>query len=42
MLREVEITRYGIKVGEPLTRLRGILTGIPRFISDEKAEGQAK
>jgi len=24
-LREFEITRYGIKVGKPLTRLRGIL-----------------
>ena len=41
-LREFEITRYGIKVGEPLTQLRGVLTGIPRFISDEKAEVQAK
>ena len=41
-LREFEITRYGIKVGEPLTQLRGILTGIPHFISDEKAEVQAK
>jgi circadian clock protein KaiC len=28
-LREVEITRYGIKVGEPLTGLRGILRGVP-------------
>ncbi|MFC2003957.1 ATPase domain-containing protein [Chloroflexota bacterium] len=26
-LREFEITRYGLKVGEPLTRLRGILSG---------------
>jgi len=26
-LREFEITRYGIKVGEPLTGLRGILSG---------------
>ena len=41
-LREFEITRYGIKVGEPLTHLRGILTGIPHFISDEKAEVRAK
>ena len=41
-LREFEITRYGIKVGEPLTQLRGILTGIPYFVPDEKAEGQAK
>jgi circadian clock protein KaiC len=26
-LREIEITRYGIKVGKPLTGLQGILTG---------------
>jgi len=26
-LREFEITRYGLKVGEPLTGLRGILSG---------------
>ena len=30
-LRELEITRYGIKVGKPLTNLRGILTGTPQF-----------
>lgn len=28
-LREFEITRYGIKVGKPLTELRGILLGVP-------------
>jgi circadian clock protein KaiC len=28
-LREIEITRYGIKVGKPLTELRGILRGMP-------------
>lgn len=28
-LREMEITRYGIKVGKPLVDLRGILTGTP-------------
>ena len=28
-LRELEITRYGIKVGAPLTALRGILSGSP-------------
>jgi len=28
-LREFKITKYGIKVGEPLTQLRGILSGIP-------------
>ncbi|MEB3278255.1 MAG: ATPase domain-containing protein [Lyngbya sp.] len=31
-LREIEITRYGIKVGKPLTNLRGILSGNPEFI----------
>lgn len=30
-LREFEITRYGIKVGKPLTGLRGILRGIPEL-----------
>jgi circadian clock protein KaiC len=31
-LREVEITRYGIKVGKPLTDLRGILRGTPEWV----------
>ncbi len=31
-LREFQITRYGIKVGEPLTNLKNILTGIPVLI----------
>lgn len=30
-LREFEITRFGIKVGQPLSGLRGILTGNPEF-----------
>ncbi len=30
-LREFSITRNGIKVGEPMDDLRGILTGMPRF-----------
>lgn len=30
-LREIEITRYGIKVGRPLTELRGILRGTPEW-----------
>lgn len=34
-LREFQICRYGIKVGMPLTHLRGILTGVPEFIEDE-------
>lgn len=31
-LRELEITRYGIKVGKPLTHLRNILSGTPEWI----------
>ncbi|WP_346289700.1 ATPase domain-containing protein [Sphaerothrix gracilis] len=31
-LREVEITRYGIKVGAPLSTLRNILSGAPDWI----------
>ena len=35
-LREFEITKYGIKVGEPLTQLRGILSGIPTSIKSKE------
>lgn len=28
-MREFEVTRYGIKIGEPLTELRGILGKTP-------------
>ena len=35
-LREFKITKYGIKVGEPLTKLRGILSGIPTSINNEQ------
>ncbi|OWY66984.1 recombinase RecA [cyanobacterium TDX16] len=31
-LRELEVTRYGIKVGKPLTHLRNILSGNPEWI----------
>lgn len=31
-LREYTLTEFGIKVGEPLTRLRGILRGVPEFV----------
>ena len=34
-LREFKITKYGIKVGEPLTKLRGILSGIPKWINKQ-------
>ncbi len=30
-LREIEVSRYGIKVGRPLTELRGILRGTPEW-----------
>ncbi|MGB7375611.1 MAG: ATPase domain-containing protein [Rivularia sp. (in: cyanobacteria)] len=31
-LREIEITRYGIKVGKPLIHLRKILSGTPEWV----------
>jgi circadian clock protein KaiC len=31
-LREFRITDHGIQVGEPLTGLRGILTGAPEWV----------
>jgi circadian clock protein KaiC len=34
-LREYEITRYGIRVGKPLTGLRGILSGTPEIVSEK-------
>jgi len=34
-MREFEITNKGIKVGKPLTHLRGILTGNPEFINND-------
>lgn len=34
-LRELEITRYGIKVGKPLTGLRGILSGMPEWVGNK-------
>lgn len=38
-LREFAITSYGIKVGEPLTQLRGILRGQPEW-SEPPTNGQ--
>ncbi|MDK2921889.1 MAG: circadian clock protein KaiC [Desulfonauticus sp.] len=35
-LREFVITRYGIKVGEPLNNLQNILSGTPVFRKEEK------
>ncbi len=34
-LREFKITKYGIKAGEPLTKLRGILSGAPAWINQK-------
>lgn len=36
-LREFQITPYGIKVGDPLTELRGVLTGNPQLLEDESS-----
>lgn len=33
-LREFRISKYGIRVGEPLSRLRGVLTGNPEWIEN--------
>ena len=37
-LREIEMSRYGIKVGRPLTNLQGILSGHITFIDAKKEE----
>mgnify|MGYP000648692633 CR=1 FL=1 len=34
-LRRLQITEHGIKVGEPLTNLRGLLTGTPEVVEDD-------
>lgn len=34
-LRQFEITSYGVKVGQPLTQMRGILTGAPELLDRE-------
>jgi circadian clock protein KaiC len=35
-LREFKITKYGIKVGEPLSHLRGILSGVPESVNNKQ------
>jgi circadian clock protein KaiC len=37
-LREIELTRYGIKVGKPLSKLRKILSGTPEWTDDYDGE----
>ncbi|MBD3882021.1 AAA family ATPase [Phormidium tenue FACHB-886] len=36
-LRELSITSEGIKVGEPLARLRGLLSGMPEWVDNYRA-----
>ena len=36
-LRELTVTRYGLKVGKPLTDLRGILRGVPEWVEPPRA-----
>jgi RecA-superfamily ATPases implicated in signal transduction len=38
-LREIEITSQGIKVGKPLSDLRGILSGTPEWVSERRDDG---
>jgi circadian clock protein KaiC len=38
-LREFEITPHGIRVGRPLTELRGILSGAPEVMKDGASKG---
>lgn len=40
-LREVAITRYGVRVGPPLTGLRGVLAGVPERVAESPAGGPA-
>src|SRR5437588_5789047 len=40
-LRELEITRWGIKIGKPLTELRGILTGMPELAPRAERDAEA-
>lgn len=37
-VREIEITKYGLKVGPPLTGLRGILSGTPELMRPTGSE----
>jgi circadian clock protein KaiC len=37
-IREMKIGKNGIEVGQPLTNLQGVLTGVPSFVKDKKSE----
>jgi circadian clock protein KaiC len=39
-LREIDVSRYGIKVGRPLTELRGILRGTPEWVDAPSTGGK--
>ena len=39
-LREFSVTRYGLKVGSPLTELRGVLRGVPELNEPKRAKGE--
>jgi circadian clock protein KaiC len=39
LLRELEITSQGIKIGKPLITLRGILSGMPTGLEAIKGGG---
>lgn len=41
-IRELEITEHGLTVGEPLTELRGILTGTPSWEDDRERYNDAE
>jgi circadian clock protein KaiC len=40
-LRELEITRYGLKVSQPMSGLRNILSGTPQFISPDRDDSRS-
>src|SRR3712207_9234713 len=37
-IRELRIDDSGIRVGEPLTEFRGVLTGVPSYTGSERSE----
>ena len=39
-LREFEMSRHGLKVGEPLTDPQGVLTGTPTVVGREGTTGR--
>lgn len=37
-IRQMKIGKNGIEVGQPLTNLQGVLTGVPSFVEEKKGE----